>query len=190
MSEQKSNRTFGSRQVVDTFPQRVGTILSSVEEMLLEKNKAYGDAALAPRRIFSKASSTEQLLVRIDDKLSRIATKGVGYSDEDTLSDLIGYLVLLKIARQNEERGEADPGGGSRGTAITGHNPVAGVGDPTCRSNDTGKSDGPRASSSPVVVAGGSARDGFKIGDVVDVFSVKTIGPCACSSRGPCFNHR
>ena len=66
--------------------------------MLLEKNNKYGNSALEPTRIFSKASTTEQLLVRIDDKLSRIKTTGMEAPDEDTLNDLIGYLILLKIA--------------------------------------------------------------------------------------------
>jgi hypothetical protein len=66
--------------------------------MLLEKNVKYGNSALEPTRIFSKASTTEQLLVRIDDKLSRIKTTGMEAPDEDTLNDLIGYLILLKIA--------------------------------------------------------------------------------------------
>ena len=66
--------------------------------MLLEKNNKYGNSALEPTRIFSKASTTEQLLVRIDDKLSRIKTTGMQAPDEDTLNDLIGYLILLKIA--------------------------------------------------------------------------------------------
>ena len=66
--------------------------------MLLEKNVKYGNSALEPTRIFSKASTTEQLLVRIDDKLSRIKTTGLEAPDEDTLNDLIGYLILLKIA--------------------------------------------------------------------------------------------
>ena len=76
--------------------------------MLLEKNSLYGDSALEPVRIFSKADSVEQLLVRIDDKLSRIQ-KGVGLvsEDEDVIQDLIGYLVLLKIAlrRQRDSQG-------------------------------------------------------------------------------------
>ncbi len=67
-------------------------------EMLLQKNAKYGNSALEPTRIFSKASTTEQLLVRIDDKLSRIKTTGLEAPDEDTLNDLIGYLILLKIA--------------------------------------------------------------------------------------------
>ena len=57
-------------------------------EMLILKNNKYGNSALEPTRIFSKASTTEQLLVRIDDKLSRIKTTGMEAPDEDTLNDL------------------------------------------------------------------------------------------------------
>lgn len=76
----------------------------SIKNMLLDKNKKYGDSALKPVRIFSKADVVEQILVRIDDKLSRIS-KGAGLvgSDEDVVNDLIGYLVLLKIAKQQQQ---------------------------------------------------------------------------------------
>ena len=74
-------------------------VCEDLKDMLLEKNKKYGNSALEPKRIFSQSSSTEQLMVRIDDKLSRIATtKALGGPDEATLSDLIGYLILLKVA--------------------------------------------------------------------------------------------
>ena len=68
-----------------------------IAEMLIEKNRAYGNSALQPVRVFSKASSEEQLLVRIDDKLSRLA-RGAS-AGEDVVRDLVGYLVLLLIAR-------------------------------------------------------------------------------------------
>jgi hypothetical protein len=69
-----------------------------IAEMLIEKNRAYGNSALQPVRVFSKASSEEQLLVRIDDKLSRLARGSA--AGEDVVADLIGYLVLLRIARR------------------------------------------------------------------------------------------
>lgn len=77
----------------------ISIICEEIKQLLLEKNKKYGDSALNPSRVFSKANSVEQLLVRIDDKLNRIQ-KGAGLlaSDEDVINDLIGYLVLLKIA--------------------------------------------------------------------------------------------
>jgi len=77
----------------------IAMICDEIKELLLEKNKKYGDSALNPARIFSKADTTEQILVRIDDKLNRIQ-KGAGLlaNDEDVINDLIGYLVLLKIS--------------------------------------------------------------------------------------------
>lgn len=91
-----------------TSQSEIATVCDWVKTLLLEKNSLYGDSALEPIRIFSKADSIEQLLVRIDDKLSRIQ-KGVGLvsEDEDVIQDLIGYLVLLKIAlrRQRDSQG-------------------------------------------------------------------------------------
>jgi hypothetical protein len=78
---------------------QITIVCDDIKELLLEKNRKYGDSALNPNRIFSKADAVEQILVRIDDKLNRIQ-KGAGLlaNDEDVVSDLIGYLVLLKIA--------------------------------------------------------------------------------------------
>lgn len=79
-------------------------VCTSISLMLQEKNVAYGDSALDPVRIFSKANAIEQLLVRIDDKLSRFA-RGTAYPGDNDIDDLIGYLVLLKIAK--ERHGQA-----------------------------------------------------------------------------------
>ena len=69
-----------------------------IAELLIYKNTAYGDAALTPVRIFSKADATEQIRVRIDDKLNLLMQ---GQADlEDVPGDLLGYLVLLRIAER------------------------------------------------------------------------------------------
>lgn len=81
----------------------------AVAKVLVEKNAAYGNSALEPVRIFSKASPTEQLLVRLDDKLSRLARGSA--AGEDVVLDLIGYLVLLRISMQADA---ASIGGGSK----------------------------------------------------------------------------
>jgi hypothetical protein len=82
----------------------ISVACDDIKQLLLDKNKKYGDSALNPLRVFSTASAKEQLLVRIDDKLSRIQ-KGAGLiaNDEDVIQDLIGYLVLLKIAIQQNK---------------------------------------------------------------------------------------
>lgn len=82
------------------FASKANKVLTDIGRILISKNQAYGDSALNPVSIFSKSDETEGLKVRIDDKLSRVA-KGNDYG-EDTITDLIGYLVLLKIAESNE----------------------------------------------------------------------------------------
>lgn len=76
-------------------------ITKAVEKMLIEKNRAYGDSALDPVRVFSKNDAIEQIYVRIDDKLSRIK-RGHEYPGDDTIFDLVGYLVLLLIAKDRK----------------------------------------------------------------------------------------
>ena len=69
-----------------------------IAQMLIEKNISYGNSALDPARIFSTADSTEQLKVRIDDKLNRVKNNQ-GYAGDNDIDDLIGYLILYKIAK-------------------------------------------------------------------------------------------
>jgi hypothetical protein len=71
--------------------------------LLIEKNKAYGDTANEPPKIFSKLSPKEGILARIDDKLSRIKTVGINDKTEDTVLDLIGYLILYRVQVKKEE---------------------------------------------------------------------------------------
>lgn len=75
-------------------------VCKELRDLLLEKNEKYGNSALNPVRIFSKADSVEQLRVRLDDKISRIQTTGESADDEDTLFDLLGYGVLLVVAKR------------------------------------------------------------------------------------------
>tara|TARA_R110000850_G_scaffold34024_1_gene92228 strand:- start:32439 stop:32879 length:441 start_codon:yes stop_codon:yes gene_type:complete len=88
---------FDEPEVKVSFDLKVESVMSGIKEMLIQKNKKYGDSALNPIRVFSNASSIEQIKVRLDDKLSRLKTQHIE-EDEDVLDDLIGYLILLKIA--------------------------------------------------------------------------------------------
>ena len=83
---------------------KISAVCDDIKELLIHKNRKYGNSALKPCRVFSKASAVEQLLVRIDDKLNRIM-QGAGLlaNDEDVVNDLIGYLVLLKIGMNDEK---------------------------------------------------------------------------------------
>lgn len=82
---------------------QITEVMADIEGMLIAKNKAYGDSALDPVRIFSKHDAIEQLYVRIDDKLSRVQ-RGHEYPGDDTILDLVGYLVLLLIAKERDEK--------------------------------------------------------------------------------------
>jgi len=73
-----------------------------LEQLLLDKNEKYGDAALQPLNIFSSANASTGIKVRIDDKLKRIKNAGLVDATEDTLQDLAGYFILLMIAKDNE----------------------------------------------------------------------------------------
>jgi hypothetical protein len=84
---------------VGTTAQLIAAECEAIKQMLLEKNARYGDSALNPVRIFSRTDAVEQIRVRIDDKLSRLS-RGSGQETEDVELDLIGYLVLLRIAKQ------------------------------------------------------------------------------------------
>lgn len=87
-----------------TFREQVYEILSEITEMLIAKNKKYGNSALEPLGVFSKLSAEEGLLVRIDDKLKRIKNGSLQKDDEDVINDLIGYLVLLKIQANSKPK--------------------------------------------------------------------------------------
>lgn len=78
------------------FRDKVTEFAREIVTTLIKKNESYGNSAFEPVRIFSKADELEGLRVRIDDKLSRIAKGNESYN-EDTITDLIGYLILLKI---------------------------------------------------------------------------------------------
>ena len=85
-----------------TTQEKISKVCDDVKEMLIEKNRKYGDSALNPIRIFAKSDTVEQLKVRIDDKLNRF--KNMQKDDtEDVINDLIGYLILLKVAQESEE---------------------------------------------------------------------------------------
>lgn len=81
-----------------TFEQGIDAVLARVRAILLSKNASYGNSAMEPLRVFSRASAIEGLCVRADDKLSRLRTLGITREGEDTLLDLIGYLVIIYSA--------------------------------------------------------------------------------------------
>ena len=78
---------------------KIREVCQEVADFLVAKNRAYGDSASDPVRVFSKVDALEQINVRIDDKLSRIA-RGNEFDGDDTELDLIGYLILKRAIKQ------------------------------------------------------------------------------------------
>lgn len=83
------------------FRSKVQSVLKGIEDLLVEKNESYGNAALEPLAVFSKASAEERLNIAIDNKLNRLYS-GKEYGQEDTVVDLIGYLVLREINKKEQ----------------------------------------------------------------------------------------
>jgi|TARA_R110002020_G_scaffold177619_4_gene370395 hypothetical protein len=78
---------------------KIRKTMKEVLDLLIAKNKQYGDSAMNPTRIFAKGSAEDLIRVRIDDKLNRLLQGDNSIErDEDVILDLIGYLVLLLIA--------------------------------------------------------------------------------------------
>lgn len=96
-----------------------------IGDTLCEKNRHYGNSALEPKRIFSRANPIEQLNVRIDDKLSRIAS-GQADDTEDTEFDLIGYLILKRVALKVQGQPHGEVTGEVISTTNVGENTTSG----------------------------------------------------------------
>ena len=89
--------SFQTRGNMDT-QEKISTVFDRLKELVLEKNKRYGDSALNPINIFIKDpnfNNSNSICQRANDKISRIYnSKELRKSD---ICDLIGYLCLLCI---------------------------------------------------------------------------------------------
>lgn len=83
----------------DDVQKEIRKVCNDIAELLITKNRKYGNSALQPSRIFSKASPIEQINVRIDDKLSRIKNQQED-EDEDVEKDMVGYLILKMVCKK------------------------------------------------------------------------------------------
>lgn len=90
MNQENEQLSLEQQQIVDKCIE--------LAEFLIEKNRKYGNSALNPIRVFSKASMLEQIKVRMDDKINRIRNEQTD-EDEDVYWDLAGYLILYMVAR-------------------------------------------------------------------------------------------
>ncbi len=78
-------------------------VCNATRDLLIKKNEAYGDSALSPLAVFGNGDAIVSLGARMDDKLMRLRSLGIGVQTIDTLYDLHGYLTLLLIAIERKE---------------------------------------------------------------------------------------
>lgn len=81
-----------------------------LERTLLSKNEAYGNAAAKEPIFLPLLSSQDAILVRMSDKVSRLANlrrsqcDDNGESFNDTILDLAGYCVLYLVSAANNAK--------------------------------------------------------------------------------------
>ena len=104
MSTEMSTNNIADPFSIEIVQELIIEECNAVKNLLIEKNKSYGNSAIVPKRIFSRSSPVEQIRVRIDDKLSRLSSSHTSISEsiasEDTIKDLLGYLILLRVAER------------------------------------------------------------------------------------------
>ena len=83
---------------------KIKKTMNELRDFLVSKNEQYGDSVMKPIRIFSDASESAGIRIRIDDKLNRLMQGNDNMeSDEDVVKDLIGYLTLLLISMRDND---------------------------------------------------------------------------------------
>lgn len=92
-----------------------------IANMLIGKNRSYGDSALNPKHVFSRLSAVEGIQARIDDKLARLMQGNLKAFGEDPELDLMGYLILLRIAKKRAKMVDATDSKADTGASARTH---------------------------------------------------------------------
>ena len=75
--------------------EELDTLLTNFSKYLKTKNERYGNSALEPIGVFSEGNPNILLLVRIDDKLSKI--KNSTDIKKNDVVELVGFLILFML---------------------------------------------------------------------------------------------
>ena len=91
--------------VIKCYEMKTSEIIKGVARdvvtLLLKKCRLWRYCKPSPTNIFKL--SPKAILARLDDKLSRVKHKGLNDITEDTVTDIIGYLILYKVQLRKEE---------------------------------------------------------------------------------------
>ena len=73
-------------------------VLDGMKNLLLYKNRKYGDSAINPKKVFYKGDSTNSILIRLDDKIGRVMSNPDDKPRVNDVADIIGYCTLLLVS--------------------------------------------------------------------------------------------
>lgn len=83
---------------------KIKQVTESMYNLLLNKNRKYGNSSLEPYTIFKQIiesgnedMATIGLLTRLSDKLKRVENSNILRKND--VSDIIGYFILLSIKK-------------------------------------------------------------------------------------------
>lgn len=85
--------------------QKIVELTEAMRDLLLYKNEKYGDSELHPKRIFHKGNVVSSILIRLDDKLSRVMENNDQLPRVNDVADIIGYCTLLLIGMGAKKEG-------------------------------------------------------------------------------------
>jgi hypothetical protein len=99
--ENKHNPLQEAPVPISKSQESIAEIVDATKDLLLYKNRLYGDSALNPIGIFTEhiktvPANTASILVRLDDKLGRV--KNAPALRINDVSDIIGYCTLLLVS--------------------------------------------------------------------------------------------
>lgn len=78
--------------------QKLIDVLDGMKNLLLYKNRKYGDSAINPKKVFYKGDSTNSILIRLDDKIGRVMSNPDDKPRVNDVADIIGYCTLLLVS--------------------------------------------------------------------------------------------
>lgn len=94
---ESSNGIDWTEKATDT-QKKIVDVLDGMKDLLLYKNRKYGDSALKPKNIFYKGDATNSILIRLDDKIGRVTSNTEEKPRVNDVADIIGYCTLLLIS--------------------------------------------------------------------------------------------
>lgn len=85
-------------ETISDTQNKIIEISNAIRDLLLYKNKKYGDSALHPKHVFYKGDAVSSILIRLDDKLGRIMSNTEATPRINDVADIIGYCTLLLVS--------------------------------------------------------------------------------------------